>query len=71
MVELIIDKKRCKGCGLCIAFCPCGCLELSSSLNKKGFNYPEKKNTVECKGCGICYRVCPDWCIEIYERVEE
>jgi 2-oxoglutarate ferredoxin oxidoreductase subunit delta len=32
-----IDGERCKGCALCIDFCPRGSLLLSAQLNLKGY----------------------------------
>ncbi len=62
-----IDKDQCKGCGLCILYCPFNCLELSSDLNVRGIKYVKKKKNVDCKGCGRCYLICPDSCVEIYK----
>ena len=32
-----IDRERCKGCALCIEFCPKDCICLSEELNLKGY----------------------------------
>ena len=37
--RITIDKELCKGCGLCITVCPKKQIEISDSLNKKGY-YP-------------------------------
>jgi len=65
-----IDKDKCKGCGLCILWCPLKHLELSSDLNKRGVRYAKKKENTSCSGCGACFLVCPDFCIEVYEKAK-
>ena len=66
-----INKDKCKGCALCIIYCPFGCLELSSDLNKKGARYARIKKGIQCKGCGRCYLICPDVCVEIYKEISD
>jgi len=61
-VEII--KDRCKGCGLCLLWCPLKHISFSSDLNKRGVQYA-KENNNRCSGCGICYVVCPDYCITV------
>jgi 2-oxoglutarate ferredoxin oxidoreductase subunit delta len=53
-VEIVINRKWCKACGLCIAFCPKGVLEADQS-GKPVIN--EKSDCSRCKNCE--YR-CPD-----------
>jgi 2-oxoglutarate ferredoxin oxidoreductase subunit delta len=31
------EEVRCKSCGLCVAFCPKKCLEITSKINSKGY----------------------------------
>ncbi|MCM8757550.1 MAG: 4Fe-4S binding protein [Candidatus Omnitrophica bacterium] len=67
MPKISIDKERCKGCLLCVNFCPKGLIKSSQKLNKNGINYVEfldKDNT--CLGCMQCAIICPDCCIEVY-----
>ena len=35
---IVVDKERCKGCGVCVASCPCAVLELSAEVNSKGLS---------------------------------
>lgn len=63
---LKIDKEHCKGCELCVVYCPQKILELSSMVNKLGYRYVEVKDMTKCSGCGSCYLMCPDYLIEIY-----
>jgi 2-oxoglutarate ferredoxin oxidoreductase subunit delta len=67
MAEVRIQRDKCKGCQLCIFYCPSKCLESSSDLNKWGLRYAKKKEDTNCIGCGACFLICPDFCIEIYE----
>lgn len=46
---------KCTGCGLCVAFCPEGCVEGGG----KGKESTYKANLDYCKGCGICAEECP------------
>ena len=34
---ILVDKERCKGCGVCVASCPCDVLHLSAEVNSKGY----------------------------------
>ncbi len=53
-----VDRKRCKGCGICIALCPTDVLEME---------HPEMKCRVArveaCIGCLMCEMHCPDFAI--------
>jgi len=70
MAKIKIDKDRCKGCGLCIIYCPVKKLAFSPALNKRGVHYAEGKSGITCIGCGRCYLICPDACIEVYEETK-
>jgi 2-oxoglutarate ferredoxin oxidoreductase subunit delta len=63
-VEIAQDK--CKGCELCVCFCPVKHLEISCTLNKKGIKPAKVKESAKCTGCGFCFLICPEACIEIY-----
>ncbi len=64
---VIIDIERCKGCGLCIAFCPKKELKFSDKNNKKGYPYPEFRGT-DCIGCLRCGLICPETAITILRK---
>ena len=55
--ELCISSEWCKGCGICVEFCPKGVLQMSESVV---IAYPNK-----CIKCGICEKLCPDYAIYI------
>lgn len=54
--KLYIDEKLCKGCNICVAFCPKDVLELK---NEK----VAIKNLDACIQCGQCELRCPDYAI--------
>ncbi|RLI06947.1 hypothetical protein DRO32_04705, partial [Candidatus Bathyarchaeota archaeon] len=61
--EVFIIRDRCKGCGLCIEFCPKGVLEQGAEMNSRGFFPPVVARPEDCVGCGICQDICPDLAI--------
>lgn len=61
-----IDQELCKGCQICIAFCPKGSISPSDKLNASGYSPVEFSNNGECTGCAICALVCPEVAIEVY-----
>ena len=55
--RITIKELRCKGCGICAAFCPKQVLEVSE-LGKIQVKSPEA-----CIACGQCEMRCPDYAI--------
>lgn len=53
-----IRREWCKGCGICVAFCPKKAL--SQDKDGKAVQNPDL-----CVYCGICERYCPDLAIEV------
>ncbi len=66
----IIDKDRCKGCGLCVAICPKNVLELSREVNTKGYFPVFQARPEDCVYCAMCCVMCPDVAIGITENAE-
>ena len=69
--EHIIDKERCKGCGLCVAACPKNVLEISGEVNLKGYFPAYRARPEDCIFCAICATVCPDVAVTINEIAGE
>lgn len=67
--QVYIIPPRCKGCNLCIQFCPEKVLQESSATNAKGYHYPEVATSKEtaCVHCEFCTMVCPEFAIYTLE----
>jgi 2-oxoglutarate ferredoxin oxidoreductase subunit delta len=61
--EHVIRERWCKGCNICVAFCPKKVLALSG-----GKVIAEKPE--DCIGCCLCEMRCPDFAIEVHEKRE-
>ena len=57
-----IYAEWCKGCGICVAFCPKNVLEMGEDL-KAHVVHPEK-----CIRCALCARRCPDFAITVVDE---
>jgi 2-oxoglutarate ferredoxin oxidoreductase subunit delta len=68
MVEIEIDEELCKGCGLCVMFCPQKVFEPSETLNKKGVFPPRPVRIENCVKCRLCELICPDFAIAVLEE---
>jgi len=66
--KIVIDIEHCKGCRLCIAFCPKEAIRVSSLLNAKGYAYAEYNENKSCTGCATCALMCPEAVIEVYRE---
>ncbi|HAR34841.1 MAG: 4Fe-4S binding protein [Desulfobacter postgatei] len=64
----IIDAERCKGCGLCVHFCPKNVLEITDKVNAKGHFPAFQARPEDCIHCAICCTMCPDVAISIVEE---
>jgi len=60
-----IDEELCKGCDICIEFCPKHVYVKSYKENKKSVYLPFPENESECKKCHLCELMCPDQAIAI------
>lgn len=51
----IIDKEKCKKCGICVTYCPDASIKRTEDIPVIDYDY--------CKGCGICAIECPSHAI--------
>lgn len=61
--NVYIIENRCKGCGLCVEFCPRNVLKISDAFNRKGYHPPFVAEPLACVGCHFCEEVCPEFAI--------
>lgn len=57
--KILVNSELCKGCGLCVKFCPKGVLQEGTTINALGY-----KGVQVCSGnciaCGNCFYICPE-----------
>lgn len=63
--RVYLIPERCKGCKMCVDFCPRQVLCVSPAINSKGYHYPEIVPGKEqaCVHCQFCMMVCPEFAI--------
>ena len=59
---LHVEEAWCKGCGICVGFCPRKVLSIAVN-GKLSVDRQE-----DCIGCGQCQLRCPDFAIEVEEK---
>lgn len=71
MSRIVIADDLCRGCGLCVAFCPRNTLRLAARFNRDGLRPVEYVDPDLCVGCGTCATMCPHVAIVRVERTEK
>lgn len=61
--KLILNTNWCKGCGICVEYCPKKILTLKDSKI-------EVEDIESCILCGLCELRCPDYAIYIEKDTE-
>jgi len=68
VVKVCIDSDLCKGCGICVEFCPRGVFKLKEDLSESGIHLAVAKEEEKCTVCHLCELYCPDFAIAVVER---
>lgn len=63
--QLNVLKERCKGCELCIEFCPRQVIHESPEFNRKGYHPVYADSDNDCLDCGLCELICPEFAISV------
>lgn len=58
-LKILIYREWCKGCGICVEFCPRKALTMDNHL------HPQLTKPDECTSCGQCEFLCPDFAITV------
>ena len=67
IVSTLADEDACRGCGLCVALCPYGALEIvRTEKGRKVQVIP-----VACKGCGVCAATCYQHALTVNSYTDE
>ena len=64
-IEITVLQERCKGCGICVAFCPKKILALDT------LGRVHVTDETACINCGQCELRCPDYAIYVEKKVEK
>jgi len=61
--RVVVNESWCKGCEICVAFCPTAVLEMKDKV-------AVVKNPEACIACMLCELRCPDFAIEVFSDQE-
>jgi 2-oxoglutarate ferredoxin oxidoreductase subunit delta len=65
LVRIDISENLCKGCDICIEFCPLEVFDNSDKLSRRGYYIPVIAKPEECNACRLCELLCPELAIII------
>jgi len=68
---IYIDEMFCKGCGICVRYCPQQILELKDNVNSRGYYVPRVIDESECTYCRNCDLFCPDFAIFVEKEEDD
>lgn len=64
--KVTFDYEKCKGCLLCVSFCPVKILYMDkNTINKSGYNIIKVTEMDKCIACTQCATMCPDSVITV------
>jgi len=68
MPKVRINESFCKGCRICVEFCPMKILKTSEKMTMRGVFPPIVVDEAKCTGCRICEFYCPDFAIYVVKE---
>lgn len=63
--EVYINDALCKGCDICVEFCPKDVFEPSSQVGSRGYFVPAVARPGDCSACMLCEHLCPELAITV------
>ncbi len=67
IISVLTDEDACRGCGLCVALCPYGAMEIRRTEKGRKVHVID----VACKGCGVCAATCYQHALSINSYTSE
>jgi heterodisulfide reductase subunit A len=67
IISVLANEDACRGCGLCVALCPYGALEIEETQKGRKVHVID----VACKGCGVCAATCYQHALTINSFTDE
>jgi len=67
IISVLANEDACRGCGLCVALCPYGALEIRRTEKGRKVHVID----VACKGCGVCAATCYQHALTINSFTDE
>lgn len=67
IISVLANEDACRGCGLCVALCPYGALEIQHTEKGRKVHVID----VACKGCGVCAATCYQHALSINSFTDE
>lgn len=67
IISVLANEDACRGCGLCVALCPYGALEIQETEKGRKVHVID----VACKGCGVCAATCYQHALSINSFTDE
>lgn len=64
-----VDAEACKGCGMCVMFCPTAALRVSEEIHEVAEKRWLEFSAAECVQCGLCADVCTNKALVVSSRV--
>jgi 2-oxoglutarate ferredoxin oxidoreductase subunit delta len=65
--KVVFNEAKCKGCELCLHFCPKHAIRMAEHINANGYHPAILADEEACTSCAICARMCPDAVIEVFK----
>lgn len=63
-----VDKNRCKGCDICVSYCPAGVLAMAEDRHTIQGIIIKVVHPESCIGCRACELSCPDFAINVASK---
>ena len=64
--QIVIEKEKCIGCGVCIEYCNVDAIAISEETGKV-----QVIDLESCIECHSCQQMCPEKAIMVYPQVKE